>query len=72
MLNVSLASVLRLVRFSRMSLLRPSYATLQRHDAAGLWPGHLLCDLPWIVVIVFGAATSQFYALRVFWDVYVV
>ncbi|KAG8734715.1 hypothetical protein FRC10_011501, partial [Ceratobasidium sp. 414] len=36
---------------------------------AGLWLGHLLFDLPWVVLIativtvVFGTATSQFYAL---------
>ncbi|KAG8734716.1 hypothetical protein FRC10_011502, partial [Ceratobasidium sp. 414] len=40
---------------------------------AGLWLGHLLFDLPWVVLIativtvVFGTATSQFYALGAFW-----
>ncbi|KAG9094519.1 hypothetical protein FS749_012297 [Ceratobasidium sp. UAMH 11750] len=42
---------------------------------AGLWLGHLLFDLPWItfistvICVVFGVATSQFYALGVFWVV---
>ncbi|KAG9104960.1 hypothetical protein FRC07_009679, partial [Ceratobasidium sp. 392] len=44
---------------------------------AGLWLGHLLFDLPWVVLIatvvtiVFGAATSQFYALGALWAVIV-
>ncbi|KAG9085734.1 hypothetical protein FRC06_003473 [Ceratobasidium sp. 370] len=44
---------------------------------AGLWLGHLLFDLPWveliatIVVVVFGTATSQFYALGAWWAVIV-
>ncbi|QRV97372.1 ABC transporter [Ceratobasidium sp. AG-Ba] len=44
---------------------------------AGLWLGHLLFDLPWVVLIatiitiVFGVATSQFYALGALWAVMV-
>ncbi|KAG8774772.1 hypothetical protein FRC12_001832 [Ceratobasidium sp. 428] len=44
---------------------------------AGLWLGHLLFDLPWVVLIatvvtiVFGVATSQFYALGALWAVIV-
>jgi ATP-binding cassette subfamily A (ABC1) protein 3 len=44
---------------------------------AGLWLGHLLFDLPWIVliativVIIFGTVTTQFYALGALWAVIV-
>ncbi|CAE6439054.1 unnamed protein product, partial [Rhizoctonia solani] len=44
---------------------------------AGLWLGHLLFDLPWVVLIstlvtiIFAAVTSQFYALGVLWVVMV-
>ncbi|KAJ1301707.1 hypothetical protein OPQ81_008941 [Rhizoctonia solani] len=44
---------------------------------AGLWLGHLLFDLPWVVLIstivtiIFATVTSQFYALGVLWIVMV-
>ncbi|CAE6457602.1 unnamed protein product [Rhizoctonia solani] len=44
---------------------------------AGLWLGHLLFDLPWVVLIstivtiIFATVTSQFYALGVLWVVMV-
>ncbi|KAG8682160.1 hypothetical protein FRC08_015150 [Ceratobasidium sp. 394] len=44
---------------------------------AGLWLGHLLFDLPWvmliatIIIVVFATATSQFYALGALWAVIV-
>ncbi|KAG9125344.1 hypothetical protein FRC07_008009 [Ceratobasidium sp. 392] len=44
---------------------------------AGLWLGHLLFDLPWIVFIasvmvtIFGTVTSQFYGLGALWAVLV-
>ncbi|CAE7080467.1 unnamed protein product [Rhizoctonia solani] len=44
---------------------------------AGLWLGHLLFDLPWVmlistvVTIIFATVTSQFYALGVLWVVMV-
>ncbi|KAG8699081.1 hypothetical protein FRC09_006845 [Ceratobasidium sp. 395] len=44
---------------------------------AGLWLGHLLFDLPWImfiagmITVIFANATSQFYALGALWGVMV-